>query len=124
MPDAAVQNLLHFVSALLAESTVSNAQDFIENQDFRINEAGDREGKPALHAARELFEIIILKLLELRERDDFIILFIEELLGVAEHCAGCSPGRSCPRQNRLRVPAMLRSYRAFGLCRRSESECR
>ena len=82
---AAVDDLLHFVLALFSERAVSYGEHLVQNQDVRVDQAGDGEGQAGLHAGGELFEGAVLEFLELGKVDDLVVGVVHELPGVAQH---------------------------------------
>ena len=103
---AAVENLTHLVSALLAERAVADRQHLVEDDDVRIDQTGDGKREPALHAARQLLELIVLEVLKLGKINDLVVFCIHESPGVAEERAaqvGVLPHRHVSVKTRCKL---------------------
>ena len=81
---ASLDDLLHLIAGFLPEGTVSYRQDLIQNQNIRVHQAGNGKSKPGFHAGRKLLEAVVLKLLQLRELNDLLVLLIQKLSRIAK----------------------------------------
>ena len=77
-------DLHHLCFALFPEGAVPDGQDFIQDQDIRLQQAGDGESQPAFHAGGKVIEKIVLELLKFCESDDLIVFFVHKLTGITE----------------------------------------
>ena len=61
---------MHFAHAPLPEINIADRQGFVNQQDFRIDVNGYREGQPHDHAARVSLDRLIDEVANFRERLD------------------------------------------------------
>lgn len=84
---AAVDDLPHLGLALFAERAVAHGEYLVQNQDVRLDQAGDGKRQAGLHAGGQLLEGPVLEALELRELDNAVIRLVHEFAAVAQHGA-------------------------------------
>jgi len=69
---SALADVEHFQDAFLLKGSIADCQDFINDKYFRLEESGDCEGKPQLHAAGIMFQGCVEKFFNATEVNDFI----------------------------------------------------
>ena len=84
---AAFQDGLHLIPALLAECAIAHAQHLVQNQQLCVVAQRQRQQILYLHAAGQLLERAVLKILQLRKFDDLIIFFVHESAGITQQRA-------------------------------------
>ena len=68
----ALCNGFHFSKAFVLKLAVTNCEDLVDNQDFRLEMCGYGKGEAHIHAARIAFNRRVYELLHLCERDDLV----------------------------------------------------
>ena len=84
---AAGKDFPHLGFTLFPERTVAHGEHFIQYEDIRLHETGNGKREAALHAAGELLERPVLKILKLRKAYDIIVFPVQKIPRIAQQCA-------------------------------------
>ena len=79
-----VRHFLHFPQALLLKAAVSHRQDFVDDQNIRLEVGGHGESQPHIHARGEAFDRGVQEHFRFGKADDFVEFALDLDLGHAE----------------------------------------
>ena len=82
---AQAHDLFDPAEALLLEIRVADRQHLVDQEDVGLQEGGDGEAQPHLHAEGEVLDLAVDGVLEPGEFDDLVESFAGELAAHAEH---------------------------------------
>src|SRR5690242_892673 len=77
----------HATEAFLLEMEVPNRQHLVDDQDFRLEVRGDREGQPHIHARRITLHRGIDEAIEFGETDNLVELARDLFTRHSQNCA-------------------------------------